>query len=113
MLESPRYLVQKGDIKRATKILARVSSWNGCELPPGQLVTQDEKERIIAEQGDQVNISEAYSIQAADVRDDVKHQGYGTVSSKDQKEATVSDSLRITSEKSPLLDSSKPSVCTV
>lgn len=113
MLESPRYLVQKGDIKRATKILARVSSWSGCELPPGQLVTQDEKERIIAEQGDPVSVSEAYSIQTADARDDVKHQSYGTVSSKDQKEAEVSSSLRITSEKSPLLESSKLPVCTV
>ena len=113
MLESPRYLLQKGDIKKATKILSRVSSWNGCELPPGRLVTQDEKERIIAGQEDHVNINETYSIQVADVQDDAKHQSYGTVSSKDQIEATVSESTRIASEKTPLLDSSKLPVCTV
>ena len=110
MLESPRYLLQKGDITKAVKILARVSSWNGCELPPGQLVTQDEKERIVADQGNQVNINKAYSIQTADVQDDAKHQSYGTVSSKDEIEHTVSESA---SENTPFLDSSKLSVRTI
>ena len=106
MLESPRYLLQKGQVKKATRILARVSSWNGIALPPGELVTQEEKERIVAEQQDQVNISEAYNIQTANC-DDTKHRTYGTVGSKDQTDTAVSEPVESSSEQTRLLDTSK------
>ena len=113
MLESPRYLLQKGDVTKATEILAYISSWRGQQLPPGQLVTQDEKERIVAEQSHQSIISKAGSIQASEHHDDTKHQSsYGTVSKQDQTEVSVSESVRITQEKTPLLPTSKPLVRT-
>jgi len=113
MLESPRYLLQKGDVKKATRILARVSLWSKCQLPPGQLVTQDEKERITTKADDQINVPVTCNIQTTDqsIQDSSKHLSYGTVRNKDQIDAMMSESNRIISEKTPLIDSSKPSVC--
>ena len=112
MLESPRYLLQKGEVKKAINILARVLSWNGYELPPGQLVTQDEKDRIMAKQGDKANISEDCSVHPVDCQDEARHHSYGTINSKEEVENTVvPESVRAASEKHPLLDSSKVLVC--
>ena len=111
MLESPRYLLQKGHVEKAKNILARVASWNKYQLPPGQLITQDEKERIIAEGKHQPDVSVAYSIQSVEhsVEDDVKHQvSYGTVSSQDNVGATVCGDP---SERTPLVSPAKSLVC--
>ena len=112
MLESPRYLLQKGEVKKAIKILARVLSWNGYDLPPGQLVTQDEKDRIMAKQGDKANITEECSINATDYQDEAMHRSYGTISNKEEVESiAVPESVRAVTEKHPLLNSSKVLVC--
>ena len=99
MLESPRYLLQKGNVEKATKVLARVSSWGKRELPPGRLVTQDEKEDILKREKDNPSINTSY-----DVPDEIitstdtttKHQSYGAIGGDTQVEPQ-------TSEQSPLL----------
>ena len=104
MLESPRYLLQKGDVENATRVLARVSLWGKCELPPGRLVTQDEKEAILKQAKDNPAINTSYSISDKIICSENsihKPQSYGAIFSESETTKTSSE----TSEESPLLES--------
>ena len=104
MLESPRYLLQKGDVVKATRVLARVSAWGKRELPPGRLVTQDEKENILKRAKDNPAINTSYIVSDEIICSEdstTKPQSYGTISS----ESGTAEATSETSEQSPLLHS--------
>jgi len=97
-------LLQKGDVEKATRVLARVSLWGKRELPPGRLVTQDEKEDILKQAKDNPAINTSYSISDKIVCSENsihKPQSYGAIVSEGESAKTSSE----TSEESPLLNS--------
>ena len=47
--ESPRLLFQLGYEEDACEALERYAAWNGTSLPPGELVTEEEKARLVGQ----------------------------------------------------------------
>jgi len=93
MLESPRYLVQKKEMDKAIKVLAHLLSWSKHELPPGRLVTQDEKEDILKQAKDNPSINTSYDVSHKIIGSTTttKHRSYGSVNGDCEAAKTTPD----------------------